>query len=68
MLHEESVRWFGIAEKPKKTAPGVAFTNRHQKRINSLAKERRVLRKKLKKATTDIEKNGFEALFKNVVS
>ncbi|MCP3680179.1 MAG: hypothetical protein GY782_08010, partial [Gammaproteobacteria bacterium] len=50
-------------EKPKKTVPGVAFPNRRQERINSLIKERR---KKLKKATTDIEKEGFEALLKDL--
>ncbi|MCP3679898.1 MAG: hypothetical protein GY782_06350, partial [Gammaproteobacteria bacterium] len=67
VVYEEAVRWFGIVEKPKKTAPDRGtFINRRQKRINSLVKERRVLRKKLKKATTDIEKNGFEALLKDV--
>ena len=67
VVYEEAVRWFGMVEKPKKTAPDRGtFTNRRQKRINSLVKERRVLRKKLKKATTDIEKNGFEALLKDV--
>ena len=66
VVYEEAVRWFGIVEKPKKTAPGVVFTNRRQKRIDSLVKERRILRKKLKKASSDIEKNGFEALLKDV--
>ncbi|MCP4487171.1 MAG: hypothetical protein GY820_07625, partial [Gammaproteobacteria bacterium] len=48
VVYEEAVRWFGIVEKPKKTAPDRGtFINRRQKRINSLVKERRVLRKKL---------------------
>ena len=32
-----------------------------------MVKERRGLRKKLKRANTDIEKNGFEALLKDVI-
>ena len=66
VVYEEAVRWFGVIEKPRKPASVVVLVSRRQKRIDSLIIERRVLRKKLKKATTDIEKSGFEALLKDV--
>ena len=59
VVYEEAVRWFGVVEKPKKTVPGVVFGNRRQKRIDSLVKERRSLRKKLKRASSDVEKKWF---------
>ena len=65
VVYEEAVRWFGIVEKPSKEV-AVVHANRRQKQIDSLVRERRSLRKRLRKASSDIEKDGYEALLKDV--
>jgi hypothetical protein len=65
VVYEEAVRWFGIVEH-KEVAPAVVHTNRRQKQIDTLVKERKVLRKKLRRASSDIEKDGYKALLKDV--
>jgi len=65
VVYEEAVRWFGIVEH-KEVAPAVVHSNRRQKQFDTLVKERRILRKKLRRASSDIEKDGYKALLKDV--
>ena len=64
VVYEEGVRWFGLLDKSRQAAASQVQPNRRQLRIESLVGERRELRKKLRKANTDIERDGYGALLK----
>ena len=66
VVYDEAVRWFGIVEKAKKEAPASCYFNRRQKQIDSLVRERRTLRKKFKRACSDIERGSCGSLLKDV--
>ena len=64
VVYEEGVRWFGVIEGLEAGAQRQVHPNRRQVKIDSLIVERRELRKKVRKATSDIEREGYQALLK----
>ena len=64
VVYEEGVKWFGIMEMGVGEERVSRTGDRRAKRISLLVRERRELRKSLRRAQTDVEKDGFKALIK----
>ena len=64
IVYEEGLEQFGSSEEGVRRKKGPCYPNRRQAKIDSLVADRRELRKKLRKARTDMEKDGYKALLK----
>ena len=67
VLYDEGVKLFGIVEVGAgsgKKSMSMSFKNRRKDVIDSLIEERKKLRRKKRKARSEIEKNGYEALLR----
>ena len=64
VLYEEGLKQFGTSGEGVGKERGPCYSNRRQGKIDSLVADRRELRKKLRKARTEVEKDGYQALLK----
>ena len=65
VVYDEGLKMFGCSEEATGRERGPCYPNRRQVLIDSFVADRKELRKKLfKKATTETEKDGFQALLK----
>ena len=67
VVYDEGVKLFGIVEVGAgsgKKSMSMSFKNRRKDVIDSLIEERKQLRRKKRKARSEIEKNGYEALLR----
>lgn len=64
VVYEEGVKWFGLIEMEVGRERVNKTGDRRTKKIAALVAERRELRKKVRRARTEMEKNGFKALIK----
>ena len=56
LVYNEGVRWFRILDRTKKDVTASVHFNRRQNLIDALVRERRTLRKKVKRSCSDIER------------
>ncbi|KAL5272883.1 hypothetical protein ACHWQZ_G000900 [Mnemiopsis leidyi] len=66
VVYEEGVRWFGLTETAERIEPVNRSGDRRSARITALVRERRILRKSLRGAKSELEQNGFRALIKTL--
>ena len=64
VVYEEGLRWFGVKEVGATTESVNKTGDRRATKIVMLVRERRELRKSLRRAQTDLEKDGLKALIK----
>ena len=68
IVYNEGVRWFGILDQAKKDSNASGYSNRRQKLIDALVRERRTVRKKLKRSCSDIEGDSCRVLLKDLAA
>ncbi|KAL5270090.1 hypothetical protein ACHWQZ_G003546 [Mnemiopsis leidyi] len=66
VVYEEGVRWFDLTETAERIEPVNRSGDRRSARITTLVRERRILRKSLRGAKSELEQNGFRALIKTL--
>ena len=66
VVYEEGVMWFGLTETAERIEPVNRSGDRRSARITALVRERRILRKSLRGAKSELEQNGFRALIKTL--
>ena len=64
LVYKEVVRWLGILDRAEKDVTSSVYSNKRQKLIDALVRERRPLRKKLKRSCSDIERDSCRSLLK----
>ena len=64
VVYEEGVKWFGVKEVGGRTESVNKTGDRRAAKIVALVRERRDLRKSLRRAQTELEREGFKALIK----
>ena len=64
VVYEEGLKRFGCEDRAERKKKGPCFPNRRKVLIDSLVADRKKLRKELRRATTEIEKDGYQALLK----
>ena len=64
VVYEEGVKWFGVKEVGGRTESVNRTGDRRAAKIVALVRERRDLRKSLRRAQTELEREGFKALIK----
>ena len=64
IVYSEGFRWFDILDHAKKDRTASGYSNRVQKLIDALVRERRTLRKKLNRSCSDIERDGCRLVLK----
>ena len=64
MGYEKGLRWFGVKEVGARTGSVNKTGDRRATKIFTLVRKRRELRKSLRRAQTDLERNGLLALIK----
>ena len=68
LVYNEGVRWFGILDRAEKDVTSSVHSNRRQKLIDALVRERRTLRKKVKRSCSDIERDRYKLLLKDLAT
>ena len=64
VTYDEGVKWFGCVERSEEKERSPTHPNRRSIIIDSLVKERRALRRRLRSANTETETEGFKVLLK----
>ncbi|XP_063688413.1 uncharacterized protein LOC134821641 [Bolinopsis microptera] len=65
-VYDDGVKWFGLVIDGAESGKGLRFANRRQEEIDKLVIERRVLRRKARKACSQSVKDGFNALLRGL--
>ena len=68
IVYNEGVKWFGILSNGRQNVDTSGYSNRRQKLIDALVRERRSLRKNLKRSCSDIERDRYMLLLKDLAT